>query len=63
VIGGLRTGVAHHDAGVADVRAFFVGAGPDHLDLVDGSLPGGGLLGQRFQGHAESTGREAQRLK
>ena len=23
----------HHDAGITDVRAFFIGAGPDQLDL------------------------------
>ena len=53
----------HHNACVADVRAFFVGAGPNQLDLVDCPLPGGGVLGKSFESNGESGGRETARLK
>ena len=53
----------HHHAGIADVRAFFIGAGPDQLDLVDCPLPGGGVLGESFESDGERGGGEAARLK
>ena len=53
----------HHDAGVADVRTFFIGAGPDQLDLIDRPLPGRGVLGESFESDGERGGGEAARLK
>ena len=45
------------------MRALFIGAGPDQLDLVDCPLPGGGVLGESFESDGESGGREAEGLK
>ena len=49
----------HHNACVADVRAFFIRAGPDQLDLVDCPLPGRGGLGESFEVMARVDGSEA----
>jgi hypothetical protein len=35
----------HHNARVANVRAFFIRAGPNQLDLIDCPLSGRGILG------------------
>jgi hypothetical protein len=53
----------HHDARITHVRAFFIGAGPDQLDLVDCSLSGGGVLGESIESYGESGRSETEGLK
>jgi hypothetical protein len=55
--------LSNDDARIADVRAFFIGAGPDQLDLVERQLSGGGVFGESFESEGESGGGEAERLK
>ena len=53
----------HHNARVANVRAFFVRAGPNQLDLIDCPLSGRGVLGEGVERDGESGVGKAARLK
>jgi hypothetical protein len=53
----------HHNARVANMRALFIRAGSNQLDLIDCPLSGPGVLGEGFERDGESGGGKAALLK